>query len=148
MSSRPPSRKRCSEREAEQFSDSTPPHEETPVTSGARNTNPDVELLSLHQYFMFANTMREDWLREVNAVAKPPAKADYQRLWRLPYVHYWYAGLWVVVEGWRQLGLHDDEVDRLLRLKNRDHLERYRNGIFHFQPDYWRRRHSGLITKA
>lgn len=30
------------------------------------------------------------------------------------YMSYWYAGLFVVVEGWRDLGLQDAEIDGLL----------------------------------
>ncbi len=52
------------------------------------------------------------------------------------YMSYWYAGLYVVVEGWRTLNLTDPVIDRLLQSENTDLLKRYRNGVFHFQSDY------------
>jgi len=53
------------------------------------------------------------------------------------YMSYWYAALYVVVEGWRELELHDAEVDRLLASPNVEYLRKYRNGVFHFQRDYF-----------
>jgi hypothetical protein len=48
---------------------------------------------------------------------------------------YWYAALYVVIEGWRDLGLADATIDALLQSPNVDLLKRYRNGVFHFQKD-------------
>jgi hypothetical protein len=58
----------------------------------------------------------------------------------------WYASLWVVIEGWNELGLRDDAIDRLLT----EHssiaglLRRYRNGVFHFQPGLLDERFLGM----
>ena len=49
---------------------------------------------------------------------------------------YWYGGLYVVVEGWQELGLNDATINPLLASPNVALLKRYRNGIFHFQKDY------------
>jgi len=49
----------------------------------------------------------------------------------------WYGMLYVVVEGWRDAGLSDPEVDRLLASPNTELLRRFRNGMFHFQNDQW-----------
>jgi hypothetical protein len=48
---------------------------------------------------------------------------------------FFYASLYVVVEGWRDLGLEDEEINGLIASENTDLLRRFRNGIFHFQPD-------------
>jgi len=64
------------------------------------------------------------------------------------YFSYWYAGLFVVIEGWRELNLHDAVVDRLLESPNVDLLRRYRNGVFHFQPDYFDKRVTDFIAAA
>jgi hypothetical protein len=74
------------------------------------------------------------------------------------YMSYWYAGLYVVAEGWKELGLSDAEIDELLDMSTGrkverpapvgaapqivdervlDVLRRYRNGAFHFQRDYF-----------
>ena len=52
------------------------------------------------------------------------------------YMSYWYGGLYVVIEGWFELGLKDQVIDPLLKSPNVALLKRYRNGIFHFQKDY------------
>jgi hypothetical protein len=49
----------------------------------------------------------------------------------------WYGMLYVVVEGWKESGLSDPEVDRLLASPNTELLRRFRNGMFHFQTDHW-----------
>jgi hypothetical protein len=46
---------------------------------------------------------------------------------------YWYASLYVVIEGWRDLKLEDQDVARLLASPHVETLRRYRNGAFHFQ---------------
>jgi len=47
----------------------------------------------------------------------------------------WYASLWVVVEGWKELELDDSSIDKLLNAAPEyvDLLRRYRNGVFHYQ---------------
>src|SRR5438034_6231687 len=54
-----------------------------------------------------------------------------------PYLTYWYAGTYVVIEGWRELGLSDTEIDALLASPNVELLRRSRNGAFHFQRRYY-----------
>ena len=53
------------------------------------------------------------------------------------FMSYWYAGLYVVIEGWRELGLHDDVIDELLESPHVKLLRRYRNGAFHYQRKYF-----------
>ena len=53
------------------------------------------------------------------------------------YMSFWYAALFVVIEGWRELGLTDTRIDILLQSPNVELLRRYRNGAFHFQREYF-----------
>jgi len=53
------------------------------------------------------------------------------------HLSYWYAGLYVVCEGWQELKLTDPDIDRLLASSYLDVLRRYRNGVFHYQQDYF-----------
>jgi hypothetical protein len=50
-----------------------------------------------------------------------------------------YAALWVSVEGWRKCPLSDETVDELLTNaafeENVQLLRRFRNGVYHYQPD-------------
>jgi len=52
------------------------------------------------------------------------------------YMEYWYGGLYVVCEGWKDLGLEDDTIDNLLENELLDSLRLFRNSVFHFQQDY------------
>jgi hypothetical protein len=52
------------------------------------------------------------------------------------YMSYWYAGLYVVIEGWRELRLADATIDVMLQSPKVELLRRYRNGVVHFQKDY------------
>ena len=48
----------------------------------------------------------------------------------------WYSLLYVVVEGFQSLRLHDQSVDELLaEEKYIDALRRFRNGTFHYQEE-------------
>ena len=53
------------------------------------------------------------------------------------FMSYWYAGLFVVVEGWQELGLNDPKIDSLLDSPHVEELRRYRNGVCHFQKNYF-----------
>ena len=64
------------------------------------------------------------------------------------YMSYWYGGLYVVIEGWKQLGLSDSKIDLLLKSKNVGLLKRYRNGVFHFQRNYDDKRFLNFITQG
>lgn len=61
------------------------------------------------------------------------------------FMSYWDAGLYVVIEGWRELGLADPAIDRLLSSPNVGLLKRYRNGVFHYQANYFDDRFRGFI---
>ncbi len=64
------------------------------------------------------------------------------------YMSYWYAGLYVVIEGWQELELADEAVDKLVESPNVELLRRFRNGVFHFQRDYDDPRFLDLIFKG
>ena len=51
----------------------------------------------------------------------------------LMYLSYCYAGMYVVIEGWRELKLYDSEIEELLKSPYVEELKRYRNGMYHFQ---------------
>lgn len=64
------------------------------------------------------------------------------------YMSYWYASLYVVIEGWKALGLSDNVIDGLLDSPNVKLLKRYRNGVFHFQRKYHDPRFYEFITQG
>jgi hypothetical protein len=52
------------------------------------------------------------------------------------YSSYYQSALYIVIEGWRDLGLNDPVIDGLLVSEYVDLLRRFRHGTFHFQPEY------------
>jgi hypothetical protein len=73
----------------------------------------------------------------VHLDAIPPGTGATEALFSHPYLSYWYGGMYVVIEGWQRLGLHDPEVDDLLTSDNVKHLERHRHGAFHYHHEYF-----------
>jgi len=60
----------------------------------------------------------------------------------------WYGMLNTVVEGWKELGFSDPEIDELLlNDEMKKLLKRYRHGAFHYQADYFDDRFVALWTR-
>jgi len=88
---------------------------------GRRSTN--VEIMSLHRYF---NLVRRDarvmeQIGERHGSAVEPRSQVGIRFFHCMY--YWYAGLYVVIEGWCALGLHDPAVDIREPMASRARIE-------------------------
>ena len=113
---------------------------------------------TLHRYFICVSRLRLYLSNTVDEVgAKPPKDGKGRRYWLLrvfTHLTYWLASLYVVVEGWRELNLTDERIDNLLRSDNVERIRRVRNGVFHFQPDYFDKRfvepfkHAGISEWA
>ena len=107
------------------------------ITSASK-AQPIPPEVALHRYFIWADRMRlhfETLLKESESTKKQRT-IDEQL-----YISYWYAGLYVVIEGWNTLKLKDKTVDNLLGQKEYvGLLKRYRNGVFHYQKHYFDRR--------
>ena len=53
------------------------------------------------------------------------------------YLDLWYWTLYVIAEWWKELKLKDEKIDELLKSSNLELLRRYRNGVFHFQKNWY-----------
>ena len=116
------------------------------MSAGERSTPRGSEAwLSLHRYFIWANRMRTHFDELLQAHAHESAAGLIES--RL-YLSYWYAGLYVVAEGWKALALSDPTIDSLLNSSNLVLLRRYRNGTFHFQKAYNDQRFVELIDQG
>jgi hypothetical protein len=102
-------------------------------------------MLSLHRYFIWADRMRSHFYDLLLSGNHATAKGEIEG--RL-YMSYWYAGLYVVTDGWKELGLSDARIDGLLDSPNLNLLRRYRNGTFHFQSEYNDQRFTELIEQG
>lgn len=89
------------------------------------------EMVTLHRYFIWGDRMRVHF---DNAIKD---KSQGAQINHFLYMSFWYGELYVVIEGWKELNLTDDNIDQLLESPNVDLLRRYRNGAFHFQKKYF-----------
>ena len=100
--------------------------------------------LTLHRYFIWANRMRTHFDQVISEGDLDGTRETESLL----YMSYWYGGLYVVIEGWQALKLSDSIIDELLTSPNVNLLRRYRNGVFHFQPEYNDARFDQFMTQG
>ena len=109
------------------------------------------QAVSLHRYFIWANRMRLRFEAALQNGQGPGNTFESAARWfsseaGMYRSSYWYGALYVVVEAWRELKLHDDAVDQLLKDEPKMYLlKRYRNGSFHFQPDSFHEKFTELF---
>ena len=88
--------------------------------------------------FLSASSLRLLYRNRILAkgLAADPQASDWVQ--QFTYLSLWYATLYVVVEGWKELSLVNGEVEELLAFHERvESLRRFRSGVFHFQATYW-----------
>jgi hypothetical protein len=103
-------------------------------------------MVGLQKYFSWCSMMGAHYQELI-------PRLDDKLMWNDPttsqtfmYMSYWYATLYVVIEGYRELTLQDPEIDALLQSPNVDLLKRYRHGVFHFQKTYFDARYTNFMT--
>lgn len=99
----------------------------------ARRPGAPQEFASLFRYFVWADLMRQYFDHELLQAPGTDDPFMFFSTKRGIFMTYWYGGLYVVIEGWRELDLHDSQVDLLLESGNVELLRRFRNGAFHYQ---------------
>jgi len=97
----------------------------------------DKEIYTLHRYFIWADRMRLHFDQVLRAKLTAPGSKRGFSIEEFLYMSYWYSGMYVLIEGGRDMELSDPEIDNLLDSPNVDLLRRYRNGTFHFQRRYF-----------
>lgn len=100
-------------------------------------------LFTLHRYFIWSNRMRQHF--EATLRSK---KTHGLEIESFLYMSYWYASLYVVVEGWQELGLSEPAVNELLSSSNVEFLKKYRHGVFHFRRKYFDEARFGPIIET
>ncbi len=99
----------------------------------------DKEVHALHRYLIWSIHMRDQCL-QLKHIDKIPDDPIEKRLWLIRpfmWLALWLALLYVIAEGFKDLGLSDPIIDELLGSRNLELLRRFRNGAFHFQRDYF-----------
>ena len=100
----------------------------------------------LSKYFTWASYMRTEFDKVLPKFTKTTPWNDPVAIEMFMFMSHWYATLYVVVEGWRELDLHAPEIDRLLESPNVEMLKRYRHGVYHFQKTYFDKRYMPFMN--
>lgn len=106
------------------------------VHSEDANGEDVLELLALHKYFLNADFLRDVFMRRIKRDQSPAATDPVTSMDDMIAMSFWYATVYVVIEGWRETKLADPELDVLLGDSHVDRLRRFRNQVFHFQREY------------
>ena len=113
-------------------------------------TNKIEKLLSLYQSFIWCDTMKNYFFAhvqetkcELNGILEDRA---------MTLLLYWYAGLWVVIEGWRHfqsIGFQDELIDAFLKDEGKINLLKdFRNSVLHFQKEFCENRFLKMLASG
>ena len=108
-------------------------------------TSREWQIVALHRYYCWTTLMKRDFEAALLKGDYLPSESESPLIapWKMMagecgmYMSYWYGGLYVVCEGWQELGQTGAEVEKHLADPNLQLLKRYRNGAFHYQKDYF-----------
>lgn len=107
------------------------------------------KVFSLHRYFIWCVEMRQHYLDVGRQVSPTPSFFDNPDAGQaFMYLSYWYAGLYVVCEGWQELKLSDPEINALLQSPHLEFLKRFRHGVYHYQSDYFDKRFMNALVRG
>ena len=105
------------------------------------------KLLSWSRYLFWSDILRKQF---DEFMEKPHDIEGCDKWYFYGIMSLWYASVWVVIEGWRELKLKDDTIDSLLD-EYSDYctlLRQYRNYIFHYQEKITDKRLIALHEKG
>ncbi len=109
------------------------------------------DIVTLYRYYSLAVYMRKCFQREMDdGWGEALVRGDLSPI-MLFYsppgicLMYMYSALYVVIEGWKDLGLNDPKIDDLIQSPFVDRLRRFRNATFHYQKDIISLKHLELF---
>jgi hypothetical protein len=106
-----------------------------PAPISWENHDPVAAFVSLTFYCRWSLTLRDAAAPFVMRAQAGEALSDDDLCRTRAFCNYWFASLYVVTEGWRRLRMKDSTIDTLLTQDHLDLLRRYRNAVFHYQPE-------------
>jgi hypothetical protein len=119
------------------------------IKGSAHQAVEDAQMFSLHRYFLWATNMHHLFTTALTEKGQLDLRAwTKESIKAFEYMSYWYAGLFVVVEGWRELKLDDLIPNQLLRSRNVDLLRRFRNSVFHYQTNFLDEQFLNMVSKG
>jgi len=105
-----------------------------------------VQNLSLHKYFIHADKMKILFEQELRNIGSNEITFEGSLTNHYLYLDLWYGMLYVVIEGWIDLKLENFKINKQLEDPILNELKRFRNGIFHFQNNYFDKRFIDFIS--
>ncbi|EJN16303.1 hypothetical protein PMI42_00138 [Bradyrhizobium sp. YR681] len=100
-------------------------------------------IASLYKHWITADAVKARMLLETHAAEDMPPQlvAEAQKWSQVQTMAVFYGLFYVVIEGYRELGLKDESIDALLEAHDYEsRLRRFRNAVFHYQEDPFDRR--------
>ena len=113
------------------------------------------DLISLHRYWVCANRMKlsfYDALTTSGIESMPEEMKPISHIFIHPgdvgvFMGAWYSYLYVTIEGYRELELCDEEINKLLESDHVDRLRKFRNATFHYQKEWLSEKTMGIFEK-
>ena len=110
------------------------------------------EIITLHRYFIWADRMKIHFDRVLKGIKPIPINDELFKkekgIETFLYMSLWYGMFYVLIEGWQELKLSDEKIDNLLKSENVELLRNYRNGVFHFQKEYYDKHFIKLMSEG
>lgn len=106
------------------------------------------EMHSLSRYYGWCDLMKMHFTQVAAQLNSESRDIGLTKLLAQAYMCYWYGGLYVVIEGYRNLKLADPAIDDLLGSHNARLLKCFRHGVFHYQRKYFDKRFMNFITQG
>jgi hypothetical protein len=76
-------------------------------------------LMALHKYFLNADFLRDVFMRRIDRENSPAEDDLVTSMDNMIALSLWYATVYVAIEGWREAGLTDSELDAHSRRQDR-----------------------------
>jgi hypothetical protein len=106
---------------------------------GSKREVPSLSIASLHKHWITADAVKARMYLEIKAPEGEMPKelvAAAQKWSQMQTMAVFYGLFYVVIEGYRELGLKDAAIDALLGANDYEsRLRRFRNAVFHYQTD-------------
>ena len=112
----------------------------------------NLKIITLYRYFNYSMIMHDHLIKAYTPEWYDEMQKDHSFevlfLYSPPglYLLYTYSGLYLVIEGWRELKLKDEKIEALLNSPYVERLRLFRNATFHYQEEPISWKHAQLFA--
>lgn len=100
-----------------------------------------IKVFTLYRYYLYAVIMRDDLRKENLGDFIKQLNDNISSILLIfssragVYLTYFYSAIYLVIEGWKDLKLSDEDIDKLISSPYTDRLRLFRNATFHYQKE-------------